>query len=283
MSDFEHLLSVMFESIESLNEGWRDVYKQFVESKKVPLDVFNKFKEADPSETKKYLQWMCKQYVVNPKNENKIIQSVKEFHMDVSKGFIKGQDSDISKYDLDSLSKQIQSNSGKKSKSQIRAENKSNTKIIQDDDTILAIAPLNREAAIQYGKGTKWCISSKMTCKHWKDYMKDGAWFVFVIFKKDISVGKYSESEVHKKFLTFDKLKDGISKDNALRIYHKFKGNIRADFYRGEKFAIGIDPHDGVFLYDEWDEPPSRAKSIQLKNLINSKMLKKMKNPIKGQ
>ena len=57
---------------------------------------------------------------------------------------------------------------------------------VYEDDTFLVVSPKTYEASKLYGKGTKWCISSEKTNKHWKDLTgNQGIKFYFIINKKN--------------------------------------------------------------------------------------------------
>jgi hypothetical protein len=178
---FEHLLKSSSE--QPLFEGWKDTYAQFVDTKKVPESVFNEFRTEDPSETKKYLQWMCKQYTVNPDRERHIIDVVKLFDQQVQRRILAGDKADIYKLDLESADQAAQQTSTKQTKGEVKREQKSESTIVDETDNYLIVVPESHGASCFYGANTKWCISGK-TAVYWKAYYKAGIKIYIVIDKK---------------------------------------------------------------------------------------------------
>ena len=177
----EYLLRTPFE--QPLFEGWKDVYAQFVDTKKVPEDVFNQFRTEDPSESKKYLQWMCKQYSLSPKRGRHIIDVVKLFDQQVQRRILTGEEADIYKHDLNSADRVAQNKAEKKTGGEVKREQKSESTIIDETDDYLIVVPESHGASCFYGANTKWCISGK-TSDHWDSYYKAGV-KVYVIIDKN--------------------------------------------------------------------------------------------------
>lgn len=89
------------------------------------------------------------------------------------------------------------------SKEQKRRAKKESIKLYEDSK-YLVIRPLSYDASCVYGKGTKWCISSKESSAHFNDYIQENN-FIFVIDKQSndrkyskfaIQIPKKSKSEV---------------------------------------------------------------------------------------
>jgi len=169
----------------TLKEGKKeDLHKQFVETNKVPEKVFHDLVKSDRTGKQKYLSWMLKQYVLNPRRHTHIKDVVELFHKLVSKGKIRGSDSDIFLYDLESLDQKISEIPEEKSKSEIKREKKSESEKIKETDRYLIVVPKNHEASCFYGSNTKWCISSR-TSEYWDRYWNMGSIIYIVIDKKE--------------------------------------------------------------------------------------------------
>jgi len=173
----------LLENLRHLFEGWKDVYSQYVNTGKVPEDVFDQFKESDPSTTNKYLPWMCKQYVAHPGRQRHIMDVAKAFDGLVEKQLLKGGDSDIYQHTLDSATEVTSSKSGEKSKGEVKREQKSESRIITETDDYLIVVPESHAAAKFYGAGTKWCTSGKDPYL-WDDYFAQGIVIYTIIDKK---------------------------------------------------------------------------------------------------
>jgi len=183
MNSFTTLFESVLEDTSSLFEGWKDVYKQFVETDKVPEDVFQQFRKEDPSKTNKYLLWMCKQYILNPERSRHIIDVVKLFDSQIKRGILKGKEADIYKHDLNSADEAAQQVSKKKTKTQVKREVKSESVIVDETDDYLIVVPESHAASCFYGANTKWCTSAK-TANYWKRYWKENAKIYIIIDKR---------------------------------------------------------------------------------------------------
>ena len=173
----------LLERLLKIYEGWKDVYHQFVDSGKVSAAVFTKFRTEDPSDTKKYLQWMCKQYISNPGRQTHIVDVVKMFDQQVQRNLIKGDESDINKYDLEGADKVAKKQSQEKTHGEVKREQKSESIIVDETDDYLIVVPESHSASCFYGANTKWCTSGK-TAEHWDSYWKENIKIYIIIDKK---------------------------------------------------------------------------------------------------
>ncbi len=164
-------------------EGWKDVYNQYVTTGKVPSKVFDEFKKSDPSSSNKYLQWMCKQYTVNPNRQRHIIDVVKLFDQQVERGMIKGEESDIYKYGLEEADELAQGKSGEKTGGEVKREQKSESTVVKETDDYLIVVPESHAASCFYGAHTQWCISGKSS-KYWDQYYRVGVKIYIIIDKR---------------------------------------------------------------------------------------------------
>jgi len=183
MNSFTTLFESVLEDTSSLFEGWKDVYKKFVETDKVPEDVFQQFRKEDPSKTNKYLLWMCRQYILNPERSRHIIDVVKLFDQQIQRKVLTGEAADIYKHDLDSADQVAQQISKKKTKTQVKREIKSESIIVDETDDYLIVVPESYGASCFYGANTKWCISGK-TAEYWEQYWKANVKIYIVIDKR---------------------------------------------------------------------------------------------------
>jgi hypothetical protein len=167
-----------------VDEGRKeDLYKQFVETDKVPKEAFNFFVESDPTKKQKYLQWMLKQYTLFPERKTHIKDVMIQFDKLISKEKIKGGDSDIFQYDLETLDKKISEISKEKTKGEVKREEKSKATRIKETDRYLIVVPESYESSCYYGANTKWCISGR-TASYWKEYWLRGVGIYIVIDKE---------------------------------------------------------------------------------------------------
>ena len=169
---------------ESLLEGLKDIRRKYVDSEMVPEDIFKKFETADPTSTKKYLDWMCRMYVQTPDRATHIADIIPIFDQQVERQLLKGSDADIGKYkDLDSMDTAVASKEGVKTKGEQHKEIKAGAEKVYEDDDLLIVSPETYEASCKYGAGTKWCTAS-MTRTHWDNYFRKGVKLYYIIDKK---------------------------------------------------------------------------------------------------
>jgi len=170
--------------LESLLEGLKDIRRKYVDSEMVPEDIFKKFETADPTSTKKYLDWMCRMYVQTPDRATHIADIIPIFDQQVERQLLKGSDADIGKYkDLDSMDTAVASKEGVKTKGEQHKEIKAGAEKVYEDDDLLIVSPETYEASCKYGAGTKWCTAS-MTRTHWDNYFRKGVKLYYIIDKK---------------------------------------------------------------------------------------------------
>jgi len=164
-----YLLDIILEGIKSARELYLDILGQ---------GLFDKLTETDPSKTKKYLNWMCKQYIkrnkvsygrgINPYNMDieKLEKLIKNFDYRVNKGLIKNKDINYYK-NIDDVEQAIEKSQTKSETEYKEYIKKTEANIILDNDKYFIVEPLTWEASKIYGKGTKWCTSSKLSIDAW--------------------------------------------------------------------------------------------------------------------
>jgi len=170
-----------------LREGRRqDLYRQFVESGKVPEEVFEEFGSEDPSRSgNKYLGWMLKQYTIDPERKDHIIDVVRLFDEQVRRNKIRKEESDINRYDLDGADALASERSAEKTHSELKREIKGKGATrIKETDRYLVVVPKTHRAACFYGANTTWCISAR-TAGYWRSYWRRGAKIYIIVDKKE--------------------------------------------------------------------------------------------------
>jgi hypothetical protein len=138
----------------------------------------------DPSRNGKYLEWIIKAQetttlALSRAGCNDAIAGVVEFfHTNQNRMARK----DIYAYTLSELTAEIDALG--KSKHSIKKEAKDNTEKVYEDDNWLAMYIPERAGMMQYGRETKWCVTSKGET-YFEDYVVEGARFYVVISKKN--------------------------------------------------------------------------------------------------
>lgn len=170
----------------------------------IPEEWFNRIIDGDPSPTKKYSEWMLKQYSPIPGEIDRLIDVVNRFNKYVNrinyelvrKGIDQfeseiGMDiplkdidkilrapKDINSYAsvniLNAILNQIES---KKTKQ----EEKIMSEKIYEDENFLVVIPKTLESSCYYGSGTRWCVAAKND-NQFDNYSKRGTLY-YIIFK----------------------------------------------------------------------------------------------------
>lgn len=173
----------MRELLDNILEGVKDARAKYVDTGKVPEDIFNKFVQRDPSHTKgKYVEWMSKQYTIDPTRPDHIIDVARLFDTLAQRKKIK--QTDIYQYDMESAEQAIEGARGIQTKGEIKTKIKADVDKVFENDDWLVISPKTYEAACLYGKHTKWCITGRIK-EYWDDYTMQGVKFYIVMDKKN--------------------------------------------------------------------------------------------------
>lgn len=204
--------SNMCKILESLNSA-KDLY---LKTEKISEDVFNILAERDPSPTKKYLEWMCKQYLLIQERPEHIGDVIKVYDNLINRSMV--SDKDINNFKtLEDLEKVVSEASKKRSKTEISKKVKKNAEVILNDKDLFIVVPKSHAASCLYGKNTKWCTTGK-TPTYWDAYTKKGVKFYYIINKKDdrkyaVAVyldGKKEIFDEKDKSISFEELKNRL-------------------------------------------------------------------------
>lgn len=180
-----------------LSEGMADTKRTYVETGKVPEDVFKSFMDSDWSKSKKYVDWMCRQYVANPERASHIVDLVKQFAAAVDRKKITGEEADIYRYNFESLDKKVD----EVSQTQTKGEKKNDFTVLYEDDDCIMFRPLTHDASYLYrmkyieqsptyqackeqNKEDKtWCTTRKGN-SYWNQYWREGVNLYYIFNKK---------------------------------------------------------------------------------------------------
>lgn len=134
--------------------------------KDINTDKFNILYNIDPTENKKYLQWILNQY-----KKGFVIDNNLRNHL------IKFKGDDINKYNVNTLIN--------------KTDDKNNIQMIYSDSNLEIIQPITKEAFVKYGS-KKWCISN--SDKWYQSYTDKKIYFVNIYNKEIINklLNKYN-------------------------------------------------------------------------------------------
>jgi len=169
-------------------EGIASARTTYLETDKISKEIFDRFVKKDPSKNKKYIDWMCKQYVLNPDKEGHIPDVTIEFNRLADKNLIK--DKDINRYDLGQAEEAIGRFGQEEREKDVAKGKEKDVEIILDTDKVLIVSPRTKEASCKYGKGTKWCTAASKSTNYFDSYDERGVKLYYIIDKK--TGGKYA-------------------------------------------------------------------------------------------
>lgn len=170
---------------EFLNESLSSARKRFLEKGYITQSDFDLLVTIDTTPTKKYLDKLCEWFIDGAKPEelteaishyeNLLLRKVKEIHKD------------INYYDtFKDFTNELSLYSVAVPKSKIKKNITGSVEYLIDNEYIQIVVPKTREESELFGKGTKWCISSKESIykTKWVEYYWESqATFYFVWFK----------------------------------------------------------------------------------------------------
>ena len=139
-------------------------------------EEIDEFSSRDPSKKNKYVEWAVKQLVQQNKIQD-IIPTIDLF--DKNKNRLKNQD--INSYDLKELESELKELPNSKRQERTEAKASGSTKLYEDEQ-FLFIRINSKRACIEYGKGTKWCITMEDS-SYYEEYTNKNVVFYFLINK----------------------------------------------------------------------------------------------------
>lgn len=165
---------------EFLNESLKTARLNFLEKGLIDNETFSKISDVDPTPTKKYLDKMCEWFVQGTELKT-IAEYIEKFHNVSSKL----EQKDINKYttfeQLKTVLDSIVSNT------KVKKQEKKGVEIVRDDEDVLIAVPYTLAQSRIYGKGTKWCTTSKKTDMHWEQYYVRNLLTLYYIWFKNVT------------------------------------------------------------------------------------------------
>jgi len=144
--------------------------------------------EEDPSKKGKYLEWSVKQLKMKAKMED-LVPTIRAFHENQPRF----EKKDINQYKtLKELEDAVKALPESKTKEKARVKSEGSKKL-WENDTHALFRIETRDACIQYGKGTKWCITMRAH-NYWESYKSGNNVFYFLIDKRQSEPEKESDN-----------------------------------------------------------------------------------------
>lgn len=169
-----------------------DIYEKYRDN--ITISIFNKFKQADQTPTKKYLPYFTKIWAEKHKNGNKVtsqslIDVVKNF--DIYSSYIEEKDIYNPIYNNVEFLRNVVENAAMKCEE--KSFNKDeHIKVLLDTERFLLLQPKTHKGSLKYGATTKWCTASKTNESTFNRYVKNG-FLCYLISKTNKTVGNYKK------------------------------------------------------------------------------------------
>jgi hypothetical protein len=162
-------------------------------------NLVSKVAAEDPSDNQKYLAWIVKSLTNNDDNSeylqsknyawknrllSRYIDAVTYFQQNqqrFEKKDINQYKGSVPYYPVIELESAIALVKEKQSQKEERAKAKKGAKKIYEDENIFVVMPKTHEASCYYGRGSRWCTTSRDTSQHFEDYSGDGYLFYFIV------------------------------------------------------------------------------------------------------
>lgn len=144
----------------------------------VPTRTFNILAENDTTPTKKYLDYMCNQWI-SVRNSSTVSKTVMEF--DSLLPYIENKDIYSSQYSS-FFDLMVSISNAQELKEEKTFDKKEHIDIIYEDDNILLLSPKTHRGSLKYGSSTKWCTASKDYPGHFTRYKRDG--YLYYLIRK---------------------------------------------------------------------------------------------------
>lgn len=169
--------------------------------------ILHCIKQADPTPNQQYSQWLAKAYSAGGIKMEDLMSNVKDnlelFGKLKLKRKLNPEDADIGRFatvrDFESMMlkyENVELESGKdKQKTALY-----NADVVFDDDQIRILKPKDVEAAMYYGRGTKWCTAAKNN-NMYKSYAKMGDLYIIIPKNPEYKGEKYQFHFQEKQFM----------------------------------------------------------------------------------
>lgn len=166
MDSVRHIMEAV--NREPILEGMKRAKDLYVKTKKMPLSTFTKLVKADPTEKKKYIEWMCLVYIKNHMRLSDIrkFSALAVFDKLLQRNIIPVDKRDIGRYETieqvdDTIRhfEEVQTTSSLK-KGVRTIEDVKKEDIVFQNDFVYIVDPKTEEDSCKYGKGSRWCTAA---------------------------------------------------------------------------------------------------------------------------
>lgn len=181
-------------------EGVKELEEMYVKTGKINPHMFEELKQIDPTETKKYLQWMIKRVMEERSGESlsRLKEFIPTFDSLANKNVLQGSEKDIFQYKtIEKLYDKIKQYEDVKTAGEAEREIKAGADKVFENQFVVVVHPKNMEASCAYGKGTKWCTAAEKSYNFFDDYYyRNSINLYYVIPKPGIKLDNPNYSKI---------------------------------------------------------------------------------------
>ncbi len=171
-----------------VNESMSLAKQQYVKTGKIPIETVKKLSTMDPTDSNKYLPWICKMYLTDRANIRRLREMLNSFDDKLNKGVIPANTNINKLKNIEELSDVLEQYSGRtradvkrgiKSSDDVKKED-----IVFENDKVLVLMPKNIQDAQKYGRKGKWCISAMGDRNYFEYYFYAMTCNIYIIIPK---------------------------------------------------------------------------------------------------
>jgi len=158
------------------------------------VSILTKIEETDPTKNKNYVQWLVRTYSNNTMPLEDVVSTIADYLDKFHKLKIKRhlKNADIGQYsNFDDFMNEIDTFPNDLIDDDEGKKKKYNAEKIYDENGILVIHPLDREASCRYGRGTRWCTASTRGHNYFDSYNRKGPLYMLIPRRPNHAGEKY--------------------------------------------------------------------------------------------
>ena len=229
----------------------------------------DKLVDADPSQGKKFVQWMAtraRKKVINERDLTQIKEDLTVFDLLLRTKKLKGPDRDLNRlktpkalFDLVEPYREAESNRKKEEEEKKRMY--ASADVVYDGPKGLILVPKTYEASCFFGRYTQWCTTSKEHKEYFDDYAGRGTLYIIVPAKKLYKGEKYQLFKPNK-----------VGKKNTWELNDEKDKRVNYDLLRNRHNAL-------IKVLEQNKIPPTRDDEMKFLISLLSKSIDKDLHP----
>jgi hypothetical protein len=171
--------------VSDIGTKWHDtvqsVFAKPELQKKWTLDCLDELESADPTPNKKYMLWIARQYAKGIVRMEDMRSTLKEYLVKFNKlgakKMLSPEDRDLNSFATpNSLYRKMDRYPNPVKE----VDDKGQSHVVYEDDTVRVIVPDDQAAAVYYGRGTRWCTATTVSANYFTQYNSQGHLYILL-------------------------------------------------------------------------------------------------------